>query len=152
MPTTVNAEQVRALTHLNDANSADREAPRGISEAGGASIEAARRAERLNAEVEFYREALRRIVEVTSAAAQGNLEARLLGCDDSEKLRQVAQSVNHLLDMTDAFLRKREQRWNTRATANSFAGYCCAACEERSVTNPSSSTPRPRRCPAMRRQ
>ncbi len=106
MPTTVNAEQVRALTHLNDANSADREAPRGISEAGGASIEAARRAERLNAEVEFYREALRRIVEVTSAAAQGNLEARLLGCDDSEKLREVAQSVNHLLDMTDAFLRE----------------------------------------------
>jgi methyl-accepting chemotaxis protein len=47
-----------------------------------------------------------RVVEVTSQAAQGNLEARLLRCDDSQESTLLARSVNHLLDMTDAFLRE----------------------------------------------
>lgn len=60
----------------------------------------------LEAEVQVYRDILQRVVEVAAEAAQGNLEARILHCDDSEKLRTVARSVNHLLDMTDAFLRE----------------------------------------------
>ena len=60
----------------------------------------------LAAEVELYRGILERVVAVASEAAQGNLEARILHCDDSPKLRTVARSVNHLLDMTDAFLRE----------------------------------------------
>jgi len=43
---------------------------------------------------------------VTAEAANGNLEARLLRCDESEESRHLAHSVNHLLDMTDAFLRE----------------------------------------------
>jgi hypothetical protein len=60
----------------------------------------------LEAELELYRDILQRVIEVASEAAQGNLEARLLHCDDSEKLRQISRSINHLLDMTDAFLRE----------------------------------------------
>lgn len=60
----------------------------------------------LQAELGLYRDMLAGVVQVTSAAAQGDLEARLLHCDDSEKSRHLARSVNHLLDMTDAFLRE----------------------------------------------
>lgn len=60
----------------------------------------------LATEIEEYRVALERITRVTHDAAQGDLETRLTHCDDSEKLRTVARSVNHLLDMTDAFLRE----------------------------------------------
>jgi methyl-accepting chemotaxis protein len=60
----------------------------------------------LEAEVDFYRSLFERLTGVCSQAAQGNLEARLLHCDQSEKSRSLARSVNHLLDMTDAFLRE----------------------------------------------
>lgn len=45
---------------------------------------------------------------MTSQAAQGNLEARLLHCNASEESRALAGAVNHLLDMTDAFLREAD--------------------------------------------
>lgn len=57
-------------------------------------------------ELSLYRRMLDQVVEVTSEAAQGNLEARMLRCEDSEESRHLARSVNHLLDMTDAFLRE----------------------------------------------
>ena len=60
----------------------------------------------LENELALHRDILERVVSVTSEAAQGNLEARLIGCDDSELLAGVAHSINHLLDMTDAFLRE----------------------------------------------
>jgi hypothetical protein len=60
----------------------------------------------LQAEVGLYREIFERVVELTSEAANGNLEVRLLHCDSSDKLRTLARSINHLLDMTDAFLRE----------------------------------------------
>src|SRR5579859_3117515 len=60
----------------------------------------------LQVELDVYRDILERVVQLASEAAQGNLEVRLLHCDDSPKLRTVARSVNHLLDMTDAFLRE----------------------------------------------
>ena len=43
---------------------------------------------------------------VADEAAQGNLEARILHCHEPDALRTVARSINHLLDMTDAFLRE----------------------------------------------
>lgn len=60
----------------------------------------------LEAEVDLYRGIFVRVVKLSSEAAQGNLEVRLLHCDSSEQLRELARSFNHLLDMTDAFLRE----------------------------------------------
>lgn len=60
----------------------------------------------LEEEVKRYRDMFDRVVAVTSQAAQGNLEARIVRCGDSKELRTIALSVNHLLDMTDAFLRE----------------------------------------------
>ena len=62
----------------------------------------------LEAEVEIYRNILQRVVDVASEAANGNLEARLLHSDDADKSAAVSHAVNHLLDMTDAFLREAE--------------------------------------------
>src|ERR1700690_2210626 len=59
----------------------------------------------LEAEVELYRGILDRVIDITSEAAEGNLEARLLHCDGSEKLRKVARSITQLLGLTDGFLR-----------------------------------------------
>lgn len=73
-------------------------APRDAARANGSQS--------LEAELQMYRRLLDRVVEVTAEAANGNLEARLLRCDDSEESRHLAHSVNHLLDMTDAFLRE----------------------------------------------
>jgi methyl-accepting chemotaxis protein len=66
----------------------------------------AKRLQELQAEVELYREIFERVVDLTSEAANGNLEVRLLHCDSSDKLRTLGRSINHLLDMTDAFLRE----------------------------------------------
>jgi methyl-accepting chemotaxis protein len=74
--------------------------------AGDAEGTGGRGVAELESEVEQYRTTLARVVEVASEAAQGNLEVRILHCEESEKLRTVARSVNHLLDMTDAFLRE----------------------------------------------
>jgi len=60
----------------------------------------------LEAELDLYRGIFVRVVKLSSEAAQGNLEVRLLHCDSSEQLRELARSFNHLLDMTDAFLRE----------------------------------------------
>lgn len=75
------------------------------SRAEAEDVEAGR-VSQLEAEVEQYQNILQRVVEVASEAANGNLEARLLHCDEFDKMRPVARSVNHLLDMTDAFLRE----------------------------------------------
>jgi methyl-accepting chemotaxis protein len=60
----------------------------------------------LEAEVEIYRKILQRVADVACEAANGNLEVRLLHCDDADKSSVVSHAVNHLLDMTDAFLRE----------------------------------------------
>jgi len=60
----------------------------------------------LEAELGHFRHWVREIEEVTSQAANGNLEARLLHTEDARDFTIVARSVNHLLDMTDAFLRE----------------------------------------------
>jgi len=60
----------------------------------------------LEAELELYRDLVQRVVQVTSEAANGNLEARILHSGSSGPLHTIAIAVNHLLDMTDAFLRE----------------------------------------------
>lgn len=56
--------------------------------------------------LEDYRDFLKVVAKVATEAAAGNLEARLIRIDDSERFCGVARSLNHLLDMTDAFLRE----------------------------------------------
>jgi methyl-accepting chemotaxis protein len=60
----------------------------------------------MEAELLLYRGILQRVIEVATEAAQGNLEVRMMHCDDSDKTRDLSRAVNHLLDMTDAFLRE----------------------------------------------
>lgn len=45
-------------------------------------------------------------VAVCSAAAQGDLEARILNIDAPPEVAELLHSINHLLDMTDAFVRE----------------------------------------------
>ena len=55
---------------------------------------------------EFDLDTLDSLMEITSDAAQGNIEVRMLHCDPSTQLGAFGLSINHLLDMTDAFLRE----------------------------------------------
>ena len=43
---------------------------------------------------------------VCAAAAEGDLEARILRIDDSSELAGLLRAINHMLDMTDAFVRE----------------------------------------------
>lgn len=52
------------------------------------------------------RQWLARIVTVAREAANGNLEPRILHASSAGELRELALSINHLLDMTDALLRE----------------------------------------------
>jgi methyl-accepting chemotaxis protein len=71
-----------------------------------AEMRDANRIAQLEAELAHCRHWVRKIEEVTSEAANGNLEARLLHAQDAGDFAVLARSVNHLLDMTDAFLRE----------------------------------------------
>jgi len=44
--------------------------------------------------------------EVCKRAAKGDLEARLLNIDDASELAPMLHAINHMLDMTDAFVRE----------------------------------------------
>lgn len=59
------------------------------------------------AELARYREWVGRVADVCEQAAEGNLEARLLHCaEETGDIGRLANGTNHLLDMTDAFLRE----------------------------------------------
>ncbi len=45
-------------------------------------------------------------VDVCQAAARGDLECRLLNIDPSSEQAELLHAINHLLDMTDAFVRE----------------------------------------------
>ncbi len=49
---------------------------------------------------------LDRIAAVCEAAAAGDLEARVLGVPDEGAARRVALAINHLLDVSDAYVRE----------------------------------------------
>jgi len=57
-------------------------------------------------ELTLYNHWIQQIADVCDAAAQGDLELRLLHCPDSPNLARAVTSINHLLDMTDALLRE----------------------------------------------
>ncbi|MGD0515740.1 MAG: methyl-accepting chemotaxis protein [Terriglobales bacterium] len=55
---------------------------------------------------ELYREWVSKIEKVAEQAALGNLEVRLIHTAEAGELAPLVHSVNHLLDLTDAFLRE----------------------------------------------
>lgn len=57
-------------------------------------------------ELLLYRELFDNIADVCERAANGDLEPRLLHCPEAEDPARAVRSINHLLDMTDAFLRE----------------------------------------------
>ena len=65
-----------------------------------------RRIAQLEEQVAAYRGWLQKIGEVAEEAAQGNLESLLLRLEEAVDLGVVGNSVNHLLDLMDAFLRE----------------------------------------------
>ena len=59
-----------------------------------------------NAEIALLRAFLEKIATVCERAAEGDLEPRLLHCPNEPNLARAVHSINHLLDMTDGFLRE----------------------------------------------
>jgi methyl-accepting chemotaxis protein len=57
-------------------------------------------------EAEQYRIFLARATDTCERAANGDLEARMLNCHESVEMERLADAINHMLDMTDAFLRE----------------------------------------------
>jgi methyl-accepting chemotaxis protein len=51
-------------------------------------------------------EVVTRAIEVCLRAASGDLEARLTGIDPAHPLSPLCHAINHLLDLTDAFVRE----------------------------------------------
>lgn len=49
---------------------------------------------------------IREAIKVCSAASRGDLEARILNIDAPPEIAELLDSINHLLDMTDAFVRE----------------------------------------------
>ncbi len=66
----------------------------------------ARENSQLRAERDAQQQALQAIVEVCRAAAVGNLEPRLRGPHPDSATGEVARAINHLLDLTDAYVRE----------------------------------------------
>ncbi len=62
--------------------------------------------EALRAEVVRYREAIRQVADVCEQAAAGDLEVRLVGYKGAGDLARIAGGINHLLDVSDAFVRE----------------------------------------------
>jgi methyl-accepting chemotaxis protein len=62
----------------------------------------------LNASEELvqYRDLLALATDTCERAANGDLEARMLHCHATKETERLANAVNHMLDMTDAFLRE----------------------------------------------
>ncbi len=62
--------------------------------------------EELVRERDAYKATLDRLAEVCLRAANGDLEARLTGIDDGAAGAETMHAINHLLDMTDAYVRE----------------------------------------------
>ncbi|MGE3175981.1 MAG: methyl-accepting chemotaxis protein [Vicinamibacterales bacterium] len=60
----------------------------------------------LRAELQRHRAALQQVADVCEQAAAGNLEVRLVGYKGSGDFARIAGGINHLLDVTDAFVRE----------------------------------------------
>jgi len=62
--------------------------------------------EALRAELDTYKEWVKRASEVCNAAAMGDLEPRILRIDVGGELGEVLHAINSMLDITDAFVRE----------------------------------------------
>lgn len=62
--------------------------------------------EALRAEVAFYRDVIQRTARACEAAAQGDLEARVIGYDEDGDAGDLMRAVNRILDVSDAFVRE----------------------------------------------
>lgn len=58
------------------------------------------------AELAEYQQAVRQTVQVCQAAARGDLEPRILHIEGEGDLARMLHSINHMLDLTDAFVRE----------------------------------------------
>ncbi|MBL8211351.1 MAG: hypothetical protein JNK87_11595 [Bryobacterales bacterium] len=57
-------------------------------------------------ELALYREWIAKIAAACASIAEGDLEVRLIKAPDHEALRRAVNSINHMLDQTDAFVRE----------------------------------------------
>ncbi len=57
-------------------------------------------------DLQQFRNLLALATETCERAATGDLEARMLHCHSSAEAERLADAINHMLDMTDAFLRE----------------------------------------------
>ncbi|MCP5143651.1 MAG: hypothetical protein H6978_02390 [Gammaproteobacteria bacterium] len=64
------------------------------------------RVEALEHELELYRRWTAEFIRVCKRGRAGDFEARVLLCDERPELRELADSINDLLDVTDAFVRE----------------------------------------------
>lgn len=60
----------------------------------------------LRAELANYKQWVERATSICEEAARGNLEERLLGCEDDGDIARLVHALNHTLDLTDAFVRE----------------------------------------------
>ena len=60
----------------------------------------------LELELELYKQWVGRVAGVCARVAEGDLEARLMGCEDDGDIGRMVHGLNHLLDVTDAFVRE----------------------------------------------
>lgn len=58
------------------------------------------------AELEKYREWTRKVADTCERIAAGDLEVRLLGCEEENDIGRMVNGLNRLLDITDAFVRE----------------------------------------------
>jgi len=65
------------------------------------------REDALEAELLLYKTWMRKVAEACERVAKGDLEVRVLGCeDDGSDVARVVHGLNRLLDVTDAFVRE----------------------------------------------
>ncbi len=57
-------------------------------------------------ELEMYRKWVPLMLDVCKRAAEGDLEARVIGCNTGGEVESLAHGINDMLDLTDAFVRE----------------------------------------------
>lgn len=62
--------------------------------------------EKLRAQVTEYQNWITKITAICTAAANGNLEERVLGCQNHPTFAPLGNAINSMLDVTDAFVRE----------------------------------------------
>jgi len=60
----------------------------------------------LTEELERYRSWTAKVSQACDRIAAGDLEVRILGCDDDGEIGRMVHGLNHFLDITDAFVRE----------------------------------------------